>query len=465
MTQNHCAFGKMVGSTPSTQHIAKLTTHNGTSWLVDIELLAQVHKFADLLLFRGTDRKAGWLTRAVKRSTAYDESPRTSARPTVLPVEEFSSSFMQAVDIDAHARQAGSSATELRPLGGVGAGGSGGDSPSSRATRPQPGESGEKDEGVGSGLKATTRSDTADATAVATEFEEEFLALVSKLMRTDPTRAANLLLAGNPQTPVPKAKDSNEERRAQLSAIMKSCMSPSMLPRFLAFDDPQEIYDEVVGWEIDKRSNTLPLIKAKLAALQMSSAEIPQDFFTRAKLLFTDLDTAGDCYTEYTAVSLMLAAVVHDRFSPLKTMYVKVLPDALRFEDVVSDFNRVEMQNMNLPKDHPNYPPYLNLTKSPAPAYATHVFPPAGGRGTGAARGRGGRGGGRGGRGNGGVAGGGGGPLLCTHCQKSGHLVATCYQLHPHLAPSSSRPKPAQHAPTVAEYNALIAQMARFQGH
>jgi hypothetical protein len=53
---------------------------------------------------------------------------------------------------------------------------------------------------------------------------------------------------------------------------------------------------------------------------------------------------------------------------------------------------------------------------------------------------------------------------LCTHCQKSGHLVATCYQLHPHLAPSSSRPKPAQHAPTVAEYNALIAQMARFQG-
>lgn len=473
----------MVGHTPNTQHITKLTSRNGASWLIDIELLAQMHKFADLLLFRGTYRSSGWLGRAVKRTTAYDDPSRASARHEPLEREGFSESFLRDVDT-AVLSHYGAPATKLRPSGDAGAGGSGGEStPATKVTRPPPGEledGGEAPDAIEARVtRAAARAitdaavravtDAAARTAATPSVDAEFHAFVSKLMLTDPTRAAKLLMVNSGEPTKPKSEDTDDERSAQLCALMKSCISAPLLPRFLAFDDPQDIYDEVAGWELDLRSNTLPLLRTQLVRLQMQGSETPTDFFTRAKGIFLDLDVAGEEHSEATAINQMLNAVVHDRFSPLKTYFVGVLPQHLRFEDVVQRFNRVEVTHMNLPQNHPNYPPYLRATKSPAPAYASHVFPPAGGRGTpgatGAAGGRNSHGGGRGGRGNGGAIRGGRGSLLCTHCNKTGHLVATCYQLHPHLAPSSSRPKPDQRVPTAAEYSALLAELARFQGH
>jgi hypothetical protein len=453
----------MTGHTPTISHIQKLSLLNGTPWLVDIELLATMHRqFAGILLYRGATRMPGWLNRAVKRSIAFDEPSRAPARPALsIADEDYSESFLQVVDDIALAHQEG-------------AGDIGGAEPTLARERPQRGKAEDGEQGSDSATSGTvTRAVAAREAALRdTDVDAEFMALVMKIAKTDRKRAGELLLAGQTQTPTPtKKEDTLADRKAQLCALMKSCISAPLLPRFMAFDSPQDIYDEVAGWELDKRANSLPLLREKLTGLIMQGSESPADFFTRSKLIFVDLDVCGEVHTEFSAVTQILNAVVHDRFFALKTFYSGVVPSELLFDEVLSRFNRVEMSCMSLPHNHSHYPPYLRPSKSPAPAYAAHVFTPAGGRGTGAAQatggrgGRGGGGGGRAGRGTGGAAGGGRGSLKCAHCGLSGHLIATCYKLHPHLAPSSSRPKPAEHAPSQAEYAALLAQLARYQGH
>jgi hypothetical protein len=292
--------------------------------------------------------------------------------------------------------------------------------------------------------------------------DDLFQKLVGSLIKSDPKRAIALMAVPESKTLV--------DRPAKISraaAMLKMTISDSLLPQFRNFATPQQIFDEVFGWEVEARRCTIPILRTKMQGLRMAALEQPKDYFYRAKGIVEELALAGVMTEEWDAVSYMLAGVIHDRFTYVRGYFADMAVSDLKFLDVVARFSKAETNNMLLPHSSANYPPYLKPTHPSSPAYAANIFPPAGGRGAG---GRGAGGPGRSGRGRGFISGasetrGGRSSLICSHCGKPGHSDATCYKLHPEMAPgaSKSRPGPAQSPCTPAEYKALLATLAQYQ--
>lgn len=276
------------------------------------------------------------------------------------------------------------------------------------------------------------------------ESKELFRQLVASLINSDPKRAIALMTANAPAPIVEPAKVS------RAAAMLKMCISDALLPQFRNFKTPQEIVDEVFAWEVESRGQSVPLLKEKMNKLKMGLLESPSDYFYRAKGYVEELALAGIVSPEWDSVSQMISGITHDRFSYVRGSLADLPKDELRFADVMGRYYRAESDNMSYAQNHPHHPPYLRTSNPPpVPAYAgERVFPPAGGRAAGAA-----------GRGRGRGRGSDRGSLKCTHCQRPGHLAASCWKLHPELAPSAShvRTPSAAAPPTRVEYDALLA--------
>eukprot|EP00798_Chlamydomonas_sp_ICE-L_P014645 gene14645-biopygen23690 len=456
-------------------NIGKLDRSNGAVWRSWMRVLFDAHGLSHLISDR-LIKKGGWLYTASVRTLEYaDPSRRTGApAPTVqVPAASWAEELYPA----ASRHQVLSTS---RSPGGVGdgsgsragAGGGSADPPGQRSSPPS-GESEVEsiadpagdDNADANRAKATVRAagsilrDAAgiplppdsppdsrpdSARATKADLDAKFVAYITAAFEADPSNAASILT---------------------LLGRLRSLMG--------FYETPQQIYDTVLGWDLDRRFSTIPVLRRQLQDLRMSPLEPPMDFFHRAKVLIQQLDSVGEYISEYDGVSRMIAAAVHERFAPLRAHFSMVRAEDLTFQDVVNRFEDLEVSNMALPPDHLYIPPYMRKSKTPIPSYAMHEHtPPYGGRGTG---GRGAAAGGGGGRSkgrSGGRGGGGGGrpparePLKCSQCGKTSHLVATCWELHPELrrkpsAGTSGAPAgAASPAPpcTPEEYKALCAQ-------
>eukprot|EP00798_Chlamydomonas_sp_ICE-L_P005304 gene5304-biopygen12348 len=485
-------------------NIGKLDRSNGAVWRSWMRVLFDAHGLSHLISDR-LIKKGGWLYTASVRTLEYaDPSRRTGApAPTVqVPAASWAEELYPA----ASRHQVLSTS---RSPGGVGdgsgsragAGGGSADPPGQRSSPPS-GESEVEsiadpagdDNADANRAKATVRAagsilrDAAgiplppdsppdsrpdSARATKADLDAKFVAYITAAFEADPSNAASILtLLGKAKKP--DGSDSELAKIKKGTAFMRAHISPHLLPEFEFYETPQQIYDTVLGWDLDRRFSTIPVLRRQLQDLRMSPLEPPMDFFHRAKVLIQQLDSVGEYISEYDGVSRMIAAAVHERFAPLRAHFSMVRAEDLTFQDVVNRFEALEVSNMALPPDHLYFPPYMRKSKTPIPSYAMHEHtPPYGGRGTG---GRGAAAGGGGGRSkgrSGGRGGGGGGrpparePLKCSQCGKTGHLVATCWELHPELrrkpsAGTSGAPAgAASPAPpcTPEEYKALCAQL------
>eukprot|EP00798_Chlamydomonas_sp_ICE-L_P001947 gene1947-biopygen14772 len=485
-------------------NIGKLDRSNGAVWRSWMRVLFDAHGLSHLISDR-LIKKGGWLYTASVRTLEYaDPSRRTGApAPTVqVPAASWAEELYPA----ASRHQVLSTS---RSPGGVGdgsgsragAGGGSADPPGQRSSPPS-GESEVEsiadpagdDNADANRAKATVRAagsilrDAAgiplppdsppdsrpdSARATKADLDAKFVAYITAAFEADPSNAASILtLLGKAKKP--DGSDSELAKIKKGTAFMRAHISPHLLPEFEFYETPQQIYDTVLGWDLDRRFSTIPVLRRQLQDLRMSPLEPPMDFFHRAKELIQQLDSVGEYISEYDGVSRMIAAAVHERFAPLRAHFSMVRAEDLTFQDVVNRFEALEVSNMALPPDHLYFPPYMRKSKTPIPSYAMHEHtPPYGGRGTG---GRGAAAGGGGGRSkgrSGGRGGGGGGrpparePLKCSQCGKTGHLVATCWELHPELrrkpsaGTSGAPPGAASPAPpcTPEEYKALCAQL------
>jgi len=490
-------------------NIGKLDRSNGAVWRSWMRVLFDAHGLSHLISDR-LIKKGGWLYTASVRTLEYaDPSRRTGApAPTVqVPAASWAEELYPA----ASRHQVLSTS---RSPGGVGdgsgsragAGGGSADPPGQRSSPPS-GESevesiadpADDDNADANRAKATVRAagsilrDAAgiplppdsppdsrpdSARATKADLDAKFVAYITAAFEADPSNAASILtLLGKAKKP--DGSDSELAKIKKGTAFMRAHISPHLLPEFEFYETPQQIYDTVLGWDLDRRFSTIPVLRRQLQDLRMSPLEPPMDFFHRAKVLIQQLDSVGEYISEYDGVSRMIAAAVHERFAPLRAHFSMVRAEDLTFQDVVNRFEALEVSNMALPPDHLYFPPYMRKSKTPIPSYAMHEHtPPYGGRGTG---GRGAAAGGGGGRSkgrSGGRGGGGGGrpparePLKCSQCGKTGHLVATCWELHPELrrkpsAGTSGAPAgAASPAPpcTPEEYKALCAQLVHYRG-
>jgi hypothetical protein len=239
-----------------------------------------------------------------------------------------------------------------------------------------------------------------------------FNRMIIEMMKSNPKQAFDLLAVREKEVIGRPAKLS------KATAMLKMSTSDELLPQFRNFTSPQQIFDEVLGWEIELRMCTIPLLKQKLQFLKWPVNESPRDFFYMAKGYVEELSLAGVVMSEWEAVGQMLAACTHPRFMYVRGYYSSVPATDLKFLEVVKRFNLADASNMLLPQNDPHCPAYAKPPPTPhAPAYVADVFPPAGGRGAGGC-GDGGRG--RQGRGRGGAFGGAGGDSKgqrrCTHC-------------------------------------------------
>eukprot|EP00798_Chlamydomonas_sp_ICE-L_P010889 gene10889-biopygen10954 len=470
-------------------NIGKLDRSNGAVWRSWMRVLFDAHGLSHLISDR-LIKKGGWLYTASVRTLEYaDPSRRTGApAPTVqVPAASWAEELYPA----ASRHQVLSTS---RSPGGAGGGSA--DPPGQRSSPPS-GESEVEsiadpagdDNADANRAKATVRAagsilrDAAgiplppdsrpdSARATKADLDAKFVAYITAAFEADPSNAASILtLLGKAKKP--DGSDSELAKIKKGTAFMRAHISPHLLPEFEFYETPQQIYDTVLGWDLDRRFSTIPVLRRQLQDLRMSPLEPPMDFFHRAKVLIQQLDSVGEYISEYDGVSRMIAAAVHERFAPLRAHFSMVRAEDLTFQDVVNRFEALEVSNMALPPDHLYFPPYMRKSKTPIPSYAMHVHtPPYGGRGTG---GRGAAAGGGGGRSkgrSGGRGGGGGGrpparePLKCSQCGKTGHLVATCWELHPELrrkpsAGTSGAPAgAASPAPpcTPEEYKALCTQ-------
>lgn len=447
----------MSGHSSSLSHVEKLTRLNGPKWLMQAEHLLEGQGLTGLVHYPHVSQ-TGWLYAPSRSIGALDSSGTLD-----LPVSDHGPSIWQRLDEEERTLRAtlaggASSVTQTRALpaggevssrtaGGLGEGGAESSKATARRVQPLPGEL------LADGLNMNLENLRAAAELpLPDDSEHLFLKLVSSLIATDPKRAIALM-----SVPESKSLVDRPAKLARAAAMLKMTISDALLPQFRNLTTPQQIFDEVYGWEVSSRRTNVPLIRGQLLTLRMSASERPTDYFYRAKGYVEELALAGIESKEWESVGQMLAGVTHDRFQYVRGLFADMPEENLKFLDVLDRFNKSESNNMLLPSNSPFYPPYLRINKTPAPspAFAADIFPPAGGRGSG---GRGAPGRGRSGRGRGDF-GGAKGQLLCTHCGKVGHLIATCFKLHPHLAPGSSRPRSDQTKSPVnsAEYKALLA--------
>ena len=468
----------MAGFTSALSQVEKLTRVKGPKWMMHVEYLLEGQGLSGLVIYPSAT-KIGWLY-ASSRSDNVDSS-RTSALPVSDQVP------FAWPTLDAEETLSSSSDTMLRPpaegdapaaTAEVSGGGEGGAATSSpKKGQPPPGES--LVEAVSEGVdladleriaKMQASGDTkmretlrraADTPLSPDHPDALFHQVVATMFKTNPKRAIALMS-------VPESKDL-VDRPAKLSkatAMMKMTISDALIPQFRNFTSPQQMFDEVLSWEVEARMSSVHILRSKLTGIKWLPMETPRDFFYRAKGYVEALALAGVTMPEWEAVGLMVAAVTQERFMYVRGLVGNLPASDLKFLVVLDLLNKADSSNMLLPVTSSCYPPYLKPSPPPhAPAYAADVFQPTGGRGAGG-RGAGGRG--RSGRGRGAAFGGSGGDkglLHCSHCDRTGHLVATCYKLHPELAPGSSRPRHGRSAPpcTPAEYSSLLALLAQYQ--
>eukprot|EP00798_Chlamydomonas_sp_ICE-L_P007043 gene7043-biopygen16852 len=178
-----------------------------------------------------------------------------------------------------------------------------------------------------------SRPDSARATKA--DLDAKFVAYITAAFEADPSNAASILtLLGKAKKP-----DGSDSELAQIkkgTAFMRAHISPHLLPEFEFYETPQQIYDTVLGWDLDRRFSTIPVLRRQLQDLRMSPLEPPMDFFHRAKELIQQLDSVGEYISEYDGVSRMIAAAVHERCAPLRAHFSMVRAEDLTFQDVVN---------------------------------------------------------------------------------------------------------------------------------
>eukprot|EP00798_Chlamydomonas_sp_ICE-L_P032401 gene32401-biopygen8651 len=394
-------------------NIGKLDRSNGAVWRSWMRVLFDAHGLSHLISDR-LIKKGGWLYTASVRTLEYaDPSRRTGApAPTVqVPAASWAEELYPA----ASRHQVLSTS---RSPGGVGdgsgsragAGGGSADPPEQRSSPPS-GESevesiadpADDDNADANRAKATVRAASSilrdaagiplppdsppdsrpdSARATKADLDAKFVAYITAAFEADPSNAASILtLLGKAKKP--DGSDSELAKIKKGTAFMRAHISPHLLPEFEFYETPRQIYDTVLGWDLDRRFSTIPVLRRQLQDLRMSPLEPPMDFFHRAKVLIQQLDSVGEYISEYDGVSRMIAAAVHERFAPLRAHFSMVRAEDLTFQDVVNRFEALKVSNMALPPDHLYFPPCMRKSKTPIPSYAMHEHtPPYGGRGT-----------------------------------------------------------------------------------
>eukprot|EP00798_Chlamydomonas_sp_ICE-L_P010138 gene10138-biopygen7310 len=355
-------------------NIGKLDRSNGAVWRSWMRVLFDAHGLSHLISDR-LIKKGGWLYTASVRTLEYaDPSRRTGApAPTVqVPAASWAEELYPA----ASRHQVLSTS---RSPGGVGdgsgsragAGGGSADPPGQRSSPPS-GESEVEsiadpagdDNADANRAKATVRAagsilrDAAgiplppdsrpdSARATKADLDAKFVAYITAAFEADPSNAASILtLLGKAKKP--DGSDSELAKIKKGTAFMRAHISPHLLPEFEFYETPQQIYDTVLGWDLDRRFSTIPVLRRQLQDLRMSPLEPPMDFFHRAKVLIQQLDSVGEYISEYDGVSRMIAAAVHERFAPLRAHFSMVRAEDLTFQDVVNRHPSPLMLCMNI---------------------------------------------------------------------------------------------------------------------